>query len=90
MSNPFAQFAWVATSFVAVCFVFNLLSNRGGRFNRSLAAAAVLWVLYSCYETFYINFPEDNIRVDLLVIAPVLAITTIVGLVRWFKDMGKD
>ena len=83
MSNPFARFAWVVTFIVAVCFVFNLLSNGGGTFNRSLALALLLWVLYSCYETFYIDFPRINIRVDLLVIFPVLAITTVVGLVRW-------
>ena len=83
MSNPLAQFAWVVTCIIAVCFAFNLLSSRGGTFNRVLALAVLLWVLYSCYETFYIDFPRMDIRVDLLVIFPVLAITTIIGVVRW-------
>jgi hypothetical protein len=84
MSNPFAQLAWVVTVIIAMCFVSNLLS-RGSAFSRSLALALLLWALYGFYETFYIDFPRINIRVDLLVIFPVLAITTIIGLVRWIK-----
>ena len=83
MANPFAQFAWIATVIIADCLAINLY--RTGAFNRGLGAVLVLWLLYSCYETFYIDFPRINIRVDLLLIFPILAITTIVGLVRWVK-----
>jgi hypothetical protein len=88
MLNSFAPLAWVITLILAVCFVFNLLSGRGvggARFNWVLGLAVVLWVLYSCWETFYIDPVRDNIRVDLLVIFPVFLIVTVAGLIRWLK-----
>ena len=85
MSNPIAQFAWIATFIVAACFASSFLFIKSNKFNWSLASAVLLWVLYSCYETFYIDYPRINIRVDLLLFFPVLAIVTIIGLVRWLK-----
>ncbi len=88
MLNSFAPFAWFITLIFAVCLVFNLLSSGGGggaRFNWILGLAVVLWALYSCWETFYIDPVRDNIRVDLVVIIPVLLIVTVGGLIRWLK-----
>ncbi len=83
----FAPFAWIATVIVAVCFIFNLLSGGGeskAGINWVLGLAVLLWILYSCWETFLVD-PQANIRVDLVVIFPVLLIVTIIGLVRWLK-----
>ncbi len=86
MLNSFAPLAWIVTLIITVCFVFSLVSSRGGAgFNWLLALAVLLWALYSCWETFFINPLEDSIRVDLVVIFPVLLIISIAGLIRWLK-----
>lgn len=85
MFDSFAPLAWILTLIVAVCFAFNFFPNRGSTFNWVLALAVLLWALYSCWETFFIDPVKDNIRVDLVVIFPVLLVVTIIGLVRWIK-----
>ena len=92
MLNPFAPLAWVITFILGVCFILNLLSSRGTgrvRYNWILGLAVALWALYSCWETFYIDPVRDNIRVDLVLIIPVLLIASAAGLIRWIKDRGR-
>ena len=87
MLDSFAPLAWIVTVILAGCFIFNLLSSGStdeARFNWILGLAVLLWALYSCWETFLVD-PQANIRVDLVVIFPVLLIVTIIGLVRWLK-----
>ncbi len=85
MFDSFAPSAWLITLILAVCFAFNFFSNRDGRLNWVFALAVLLWLLYSCWETFFIDPVKDNIRVDLLLIFPVLIVATVVGLIRWLK-----
>jgi hypothetical protein len=64
---------------VAALFLAGYLALRSpflvaGRRPRPLLAAAVAWFLYAVWEWLVIvRTPEANIRVDLLVIWPVLA-----------------
>jgi hypothetical protein len=76
---------------VAVCFltgylVFRFTDLGVKRKPRSLLIASCAWGLYAAYELLVlIKTPEANIRVDLLVIWPVLAILTLWALYRMFR-----
>lgn len=50
---------------------------------RSLYLPAVLWLIYAAWE-FYARMQGANIRIDLLVIYPLLVTVTIIGFVLWF------
>lgn len=61
----------------------------------SAAAAAVLWLLYAFYEILlYVRLlcsGECNIRVELLLVWPVLVIVTVVALKQsWFLPPPDD
>jgi hypothetical protein len=65
---------------VAVLFLAGYIALRytylgAGRHPRTLLVAAVAWALYTVWEWLVqVRTPEANIRVDLLVIWPALAI----------------
>jgi formate hydrogenlyase subunit 3/multisubunit Na+/H+ antiporter MnhD subunit len=64
----------------------------GRRTRRGVAAGSgVLWILYALYETGMRNrwlcSGECNIRIDLLVIYPVLAIALVVGLISLARGL---
>ena len=50
---------------------------------RSLYLPAVLWLIYAAWE-FYARMQGANIRIDLLVIYPLLVAITTIGFVLWF------
>lgn len=53
---------------------------------RSLLIPSVAWTIYAAWEWLvYIRTPEANIRVDLMVIWPVLAIVSASALFRTFR-----
>jgi hypothetical protein len=59
---------------------------------RLLVGVAVLWALYAAYETymyFWSKTVTAPIRVDLLLLGPVLYIATGVGLVAWWRARGR-
>lgn len=65
----------VAVFFLAGYLVLRCTALGTGRHPRWLLAAAGVWGLYAAWEGLVlIRTPEANIRVDLLVIWPVLAI----------------
>jgi hypothetical protein len=73
-----------------VFFAGNLLlqfSNIGpGRHPRSLLVVAGAWALYAAWEWLVlVRTPEANIRVDLLVIWPLVLIVSIWFTVRAFR-----
>jgi hypothetical protein len=55
---------------------------------RSLYLPAVLWLIYAAWE-FYARMQGANIRIDLLVIYPLLVTVTTIGFVLWFIGMRK-
>ena len=50
---------------------------------RSLYIPALLWLIYAAWE-YYARIQGANIRIDLLVIYPLLVTVTIAGFVLWF------
>lgn len=50
---------------------------------KSLYVPASLWIIYAVWE-YYARMQGANIRIDLLVIYPLLIVVTILGFVSWF------
>jgi len=73
----------VAVLFLAVTLALRFTSLGDGRHPGWLLAAAGAWGLYAAWEWLVlVRTPEANIRVDLLVIWPVLAILSAWALFR--------
>jgi hypothetical protein len=76
---------------LAVLFLAGYLALRFtklviGRHPRSLLIASAAWGLYAAWEWLVlIKTPEANIRVDLLLVWPVLAILSVWALSRAFR-----
>lgn len=74
----FIAYPWLA---VVVAAIFAWLYGRSGR--ASAASAAVIWLLYGVYEYSmhrrWLCSGECNIRVDLLLIYPLLIILSFVA-----------
>lgn len=63
-----------------------------GRMPRATIVAAVLWALFAPWE-WYCAVQRYNIRVDLMLIAPVLLVFTVGGIIALFippKPKSKD
>lgn len=75
-----------------VALVLGLLAGKQS--SKPLALAAALWLLYAGYETlmhFRVLCPEGcNIRVDLLLITPLLLVVTLYGLYRAVRGPKKS
>ena len=78
---------------VAIAFLMMFLATRFAvpgiaRYPRSLLIASTAWGLYATWEWLVlIKTPEANIRVDLLIIWPVLAILSVSALYRSIRWM---
>jgi hypothetical protein len=84
MMAIFIQYPWLA----AVIGVF--LVGLGQQRRRPTAIfVGVIWLLYAAYETAmrlrWLCSGECNIRVDLLLIYPLLLATTVVGIVSLLR-----
>ena len=76
----------VAVLFLAGYLVLRFTTIGIARHPRSLCIASTVWGLYAAWEWLVqIKTPETNIRVDLLVIWPVLAILSAWTLYRAFR-----
>jgi len=76
----------VAVLFVAVYLVMRVTELGAKRNARSVLIASCAWGLYAAWELLVlIKTPDANIRVDLLVIWPVLAILSLWALFRVFR-----
>jgi len=76
----------LAVLFLAVYLVLQCTALGIARHPRSLLIASTAWGLYAAWEWLVqIKTPEANIRVDLLVIWPVLAILSAWALFRAFR-----
>jgi hypothetical protein len=76
----FIGFPWLA---LIPAFVFAVLGHRSGRVVPWIAA--VTWLLYTAYEMAMkrriLCSGECNIRVDLLLLYPILIVLSIIGVV---------
>lgn len=60
---------------------------------RFLLIAAVIWALYAAYETYMFHWSKTvvaPIRVDLILLAPVLYLITAAGLVVWWRHVRRS
>ena len=74
--------------FFGVCFVIRRF-GPGGTESHALALLVVAlgWALYAGWEWLVmVKTPEANIRVDLMVIWPLLLVLTLWGLIRALKS----
>lgn len=69
---------------VAVVFLLSFLLVR----QRSMLIAFIAWTVYALWE-FIVNVktPEADIRVDLLLIWPVLFIISFWAVLRWLRSL---
>jgi hypothetical protein len=80
------QILTVAVVFLAVYLLLRFTPIGNARNLRSLLIASTAWGLYAIWEWLVlIKTPEANIRVDLLVIFPVLTILSTWVLYRLFR-----
>ncbi len=76
----------VSTLFLAGYLALRFTALGAGRHPRWLLVAAGAWGLYAAWEWLVlVRTPEANIRVDLLVIWPALAILSAWALFRAFR-----
>lgn len=76
----------VAVLFLAGYFALRFTTLGRGRHPRLLLFSAVAWVVYAAWEWLVlVRTPEANIRVDLLVIWPILAILSAWALFRLLR-----
>jgi hypothetical protein len=82
MMAIFIEYPWLA----AAVGVALLVAGRG---RRAAAVAGIVWLLYAVYETGMKQrwwcTGECNIRVDLLLVYPLLLILTVVGVVSLLR-----
>lgn len=77
------KFLGVALLFLAAHLGLRITSLGAGRHPRPLLWAAAAWALYAAWEWLVkVRTPEADIRVDLLVIWPMLLVVSIVALVK--------
>jgi ABC-type proline/glycine betaine transport system permease subunit len=75
-----------AVLFLAGYLVLRFTARGISRHPRALISASTAWGLYAAWEWLVqIKTPEANIRVDLLVMWPVLAIVSAWALCRAFR-----
>ena len=85
VGRPFIILA-VAVLFFAAFFLLGRSAFGVARQPRALLVPAVFWTFYAAWEWLVmIKTPEANIRVDLLVIWPVLLIVSIWFAIRAFR-----
>ena len=77
----------VAALFLAGHLALRFTALGASRRPRPLLAAAVTWALYALWEwAVQVRTPEANIRVDLLVIWPALAVLSARALFRSLRQ----
>ena len=76
----------VAAVFLAGHIVLRAAGKAGGHLHRPTLMAAIAWLLYAGWEWLVQSrTPDANIRVDLLLIWPVLALLSAWAIIRAFR-----
>jgi len=76
----------VTLVFLAGSLLLRLTALGAGRHPRPLLVAAMAWGLYAAWEWLVLTrSPEADIRVDLLVIWPLLLVVSVVAVVKVFR-----
>ncbi|KAB1857999.1 hypothetical protein F4W09_04480 [Acinetobacter tandoii] len=85
VAKPLFIFGIACVFFIGYLIVRNFSHRRSAKY---LGLTAILWLLYACWE-FWVQFktPQADIRIDLLIIWPVIFILTFVStLLLFFKS----
>ena len=86
--SVFISAPWLAALFGVVFAVIAFSNTRTRTSKRTLTVplyiSATLWLLYAVWE-FYAGISGANIRIDLLLIYPILFIVTLLSLVIWLS-----
>ena len=78
------RIAAIATIFVVAFIILWRIKNHK---SWSLLTNAILWTAFALWEwLILVNTPEANIRFDLLIIYPVLFVSTIWGIIAVFRN----
>ena len=76
----------VAVVFLAGFLVLRFTGLGEGRHATALLVPTVAWLLYAVWEWFVtVKTPEANIRIDLLILWPILAILSIWFVIKAFR-----
>ena len=76
----------VAAVFLLMYFVVRFVVNSTSLHSNPFLVIAITWGVYAAWEWLVITqTPEANIRVDLLVIWPILAVLTVWQTIRVFR-----
>jgi len=82
VGQPLVQLAISGAFFLVYFFTFHNPNLSA----RTLLTPAVLWLAWGVWEGTIKQFsPEANIRIDLLIILPVVFIVSIVAVVMFFR-----
>ncbi len=85
VQKPFSILA-VAAIFAAAYLVLRFTSLGAGKHYSALLVPAIGWALYAAWEWLVLwKTPEANIRVDLMLIWPVLLVLSIWFSIRAFR-----
>ena len=76
----------VSAVFFFMYLIFKFIINRSSKYVTPFLVISVAWGIYAVWEWLVITqTPEANIRVDLLVIWPLLAMLTFWQIIRVFR-----
>ena len=76
----------VGTIFFIIYFILQFIVKANRLHPRPLLILSIVWGMYAIWELLVqVETPEANIRIDLLIIWPLLAILSIWKLVRVFR-----
>ena len=85
IANPLNILA-VAVLFLLAYFARRFMLAGGETHSRWLMVAAAAWLVYAAWEwLILVRTPEANIRVDLLLIYPLLAVLSAWGIYRAYR-----
>lgn len=85
VAKPLSIFGIACIFFIGYLIVRNFSHQHSAKY---LGLTSILWLLYACWE-FWVQFktPQADIRIDLLIIWPVIFILTFVStLLLFFKS----
>lgn len=85
VAKPLSIFGIACIFFIGYLIVRNFSHQHSAKY---LGLTSILWLLYACWE-FWVQFktPQADIRIDLLIIWPVIFMLTFVStLLLFFKS----
>lgn len=87
--QPFLAVPWLTVLPAVLAILVWLTRARGTSASIPMAIAAVIWTLYAAWEISFTLVPvREWIRIDLLLIAPVLLATSLWAIIAYCRRGG--